>query len=67
MRLVYQALAPYPAERSLEDMVERCFTREYEETIKTPRLTHELLQLSILYHRKRMEEQGTITEVWCPR
>lgn len=65
MTKVYDALVPFPAERSLEELANRCTTQEYETTYKKPippEAAPTFLRKSILYHLKRMKERGMIRE-----
>jgi hypothetical protein len=61
--MVYEALTPYPAKRSVEELAElierRCWT-EYEARIKHPPLTREFLRASIHWHLKKMLKDGIV-------
>jgi hypothetical protein len=66
MTLVYESLTPYPAKRSLDDLVEvieRRFWTEYEARIKRPPLTREFLLASIRYHLRRMKDRDIVKDV----
>jgi len=65
MTKVYDSLVPFPTERRLEELAERCTGQEYERTYKKPIPPKEapiFLRKSILYHLKRMKERGIISE-----
>ena len=66
MEMVYQSLCPHSTVRSLEDLADRCFAQNYEETYKRPVAQKDarlFLRMSILYHLRRMEERGMIREI----
>ena len=66
MTMVYKALAPYPAVRSLEELADRCQSQNYRDSFKRPiSLSEEplFLRMSILYHLKRMEERNIVKEL----
>jgi hypothetical protein len=63
MTKVYDAPVPFPAERSLAELANRCTTQEYDATNKKPippKAAAIFLRKSILYHLKRMKERGMI-------
>jgi hypothetical protein len=65
MTKVYDSLVPFPTERGLEELAERCTALEYEGTYKKPippKAAPIFLRRSILYHLKRMKERGIIKE-----
>jgi hypothetical protein len=62
MTIVYEALAPYQVEWSFKDLVEKCFTKEYEARIKKPPLTRSFLRASVNYHLRRMIKRGMVKE-----
>jgi hypothetical protein len=65
MTKVYDSLVPFPTERRLEEVAERCTAQEYERTYKKPIPPKEapiFLRKSILYHLKRMKEGEIISE-----
>jgi hypothetical protein len=66
MAKVYDALLPFPAERSLEELATLCTEHQYEATYRKPippGAARIFLRRSILYHLKRMKERGMIREV----
>jgi hypothetical protein len=65
MTKVYDSLVPFPTERGLEELAERCTALEYEGTYKKPipsKAAPIFLRKSILYHLKRMKERGIIRQ-----
>jgi hypothetical protein len=61
--MVFAALAPYPTEQSLEELVERCFERDYGSTLKHQPAPPSEVWASILYHLKRMKEREIVNEI----
>jgi hypothetical protein len=63
--MVYEALTPYPAKRSLEELaglIERRCWIEYEARIKHPPLTHAFLRASIHWHLRKMMKDGIVKD-----
>ena len=61
--MVYVALAPYPAERSLDELAERCLEQDYASTLKHQPAPPSEVWASILYHLKRMKEREIVNEI----
>jgi len=61
--MVYLALAPYPTERSLEELAERCFEQNYSSTLRHQPAPRSEVWASILYHLKRMKEREIVKEI----
>jgi hypothetical protein len=57
---VYEALTPYPALRSLEELVQRCLDNKFE-LEKTPAPPSEVWA-SVLWHLKRLKKMDIARE-----
>ena len=61
--MVYDALAPYPTQRSLDKLAERCFEQNYSSTLRHQPAPRSEVWASILYHLKRMKEREIVKEI----
>jgi len=60
---VYAALAPYPMERTIEELAERCVVQGFGITLKHQPAPPSEVWASILYHLKHMKEREIVNEV----
>ena len=61
--MVYVALAPYPAEGSLEELAEPYFEQNYSSTLKQQPAPPSEVWASIHYHLTRMKEREIVHEI----
>jgi hypothetical protein len=61
--MVYDALAPYPTERSLDELAERCLEQNYAGSLKHQPAPPSEVWASILYHLKGMKEREIVKEL----